>query len=149
LIECSAGGDIVRLGKSGRGNDCAAAGGGTEVAAGFPSAVADGAKQNGATSPATLKASIANWERSAGFQPAAANEAGRMPALLFLRLEKLMTRSRYHSDLLIGSFEGFLHLLDELIDAKARWSLTGRIVFKGGKEFGDDRLGGEERPGRI
>src|SRR6185437_10456417 len=42
-----------------------------------------------------------------------------------------------------------LHLLHKLIDTKARWALTRRVVLKRGEELRHDRLGSDKRPGGI
>jgi hypothetical protein len=42
--------------------------------------------------------------------------------------------------------EALLHLLDDLINAKAPWPLTRRVFFEGGEEFSDNRLRGKKAP---
>src|SRR6186997_1701400 len=45
---------------------------------------------------------------------------------------------------LVRWFQALLHLLDQLIDAEARWPLTGRKLLKGGQKWSHDGLRREE-----
>src|SRR6266850_1471316 len=54
-----------------------------------------------------------------------------------------------HSVVLVRRLEAPLHLLNELVDAEARWPLTGWILFERGKEGSHHRLGRNEWAGTV